>query len=124
MQYYYRDPAGLFRDAGFCHFYRLDIRKVDFKIAGNGMGYTHGTQNIFLFYAINGKDMIWSRDLGTNDSGNIKKSTNTYQEPFRKWQNILCNHNWNLIAPHPQLAKIEFWPKTPLALNIYILATY
>ena len=44
-----RGPAGLFRDAGFATFLDgIHIKKVGFKIAGNGMRYIDGTENSFI----------------------------------------------------------------------------
>ena len=34
---------------GICHFSIWDIGKVGFKIAGNGIRYTHGTGNVLIF---------------------------------------------------------------------------
>ena len=67
----WRGPAGLFRNAGYGHFLRRDIKKVAFKIARNGMRYTHGTGNFINFYLVNGKNMKWTRDIGTNNSVKI-----------------------------------------------------
>ena len=38
-----------FLGGGICDFYIRDMGKVDFKIAGNRMRYTHGTANVFIF---------------------------------------------------------------------------
>ena len=62
-----RGPAGLFRDAGFATF-------ID-DISGNGMRYRLALyRKCLFFYSINGKDMISSRGLGTNEFGNIRQS--------------------------------------------------
>ena len=42
------DPAGLFPDTEYANFFQ-DIGKMDFKVAGNGMRYTHGTGNALAF---------------------------------------------------------------------------
>ena len=53
-----RGLAGLFRDTGLTTFiYRRDLGRLELKIAGDGMRYTHGTGNVFIFYSINRQDI-------------------------------------------------------------------
>ena len=44
-----RGPSRAFSGRGICHFFRRDIGKVCFKIAGYGMRCTHGTRNFLIF---------------------------------------------------------------------------
>ena len=53
------------------HFFRRDIRKVGFKIAGNGMRYIHGTGNFLMFLFGKREKYEISRDIGTKNSGEI-----------------------------------------------------
>ena len=39
-----------FSRRGICHFFIWDIGKVGFKIAGNGIRYTHGNGNFLVFF--------------------------------------------------------------------------
>ena len=38
-----------FSGRGIPYFFRRDIGKLDFKVAGNGIRYTHGTGNVLIF---------------------------------------------------------------------------
>ena len=38
-----------FSGRGICHFLWRDKGKLGFKIAGNGIRYTHGTKNVLIF---------------------------------------------------------------------------
>ena len=63
--FYYKGPSRAFSGRWFRYFSGRDIGKVGFKIAGNGMRYTHGTRNVLNFLV--GKqekyEMIaWCRD--------------------------------------------------------------
>ena len=42
-------PCRDFSVRGIYHFFRRDIGKVGLKILGNGMRYTHGTENFLTF---------------------------------------------------------------------------
>ena len=46
---YFQGPSRAFSGRGICHFLRRDIGKLGFKIAGNGIRYTHGTGNVLIF---------------------------------------------------------------------------
>ena len=46
---YYLGPSRAFSGRGICHFLRRDFGKLDFKIAGNGIRFTHGTENFLIF---------------------------------------------------------------------------
>ena len=50
-------PSRAFTRRRICHFFRQDIGKVGFKIAGNGMRYTHGTESFIIFLFIKRKNM-------------------------------------------------------------------
>ena len=45
----YEGSSRAFLGRDICHFMRRDIGKLDFKIAGNGIRYTHGTGNFLIF---------------------------------------------------------------------------
>ena len=42
-------PSRAFSGRGICHFLRRDIGKLGFKIAGNGIRYSHSTGNVLVF---------------------------------------------------------------------------
>ena len=45
----YMGSSRAFSGSGICHFFRRDIGKLDFRIVGKGIKYTHDTGNILIF---------------------------------------------------------------------------
>ena len=46
---YFQGPSRAFSGRGICYFLRRDFGTLGFKIAGNGIRYTHGTGNVLIF---------------------------------------------------------------------------
>ena len=44
-----KGPSRAFSGRGICHFFRRDIGNVGLKNTGNGMKYTHDTENFLIF---------------------------------------------------------------------------